>query len=136
MGFAPNDADSRNRASSALKSSPVSVIERVCRTYLFPAGMVDEHDDPEQTHSGEPAVKEPPARSQSLPSYERAIGINKALSSSNVNVQSDPTPTVLSMEIAVGKATLNGVPLPIELGHVRPCTWYTDKPRIATIYIE
>ena len=68
LGFAPNDADSRNRASSALKSSPVEDIDLVCSTYLFPAGMVVEHDDPAQTHSSDPAIKEPPARSQSLPS--------------------------------------------------------------------
>jgi hypothetical protein len=79
--------------------------------------MVVEHSDPEHTHSGELEMKDPPARSQSLPSYERAIGMNKPLLSSNVNVQSDPTPTVLSIEMVVGTVKLNGVPLPIEDGH-------------------
>ncbi len=80
--------------------------------------MIDEQVLPSQTHSGEVAMNEPPARSQLLPSYDRAMGMNKLFSISNVNVHSDPTPLVLSIAIVVGTVTLNGVDVPIVLGHV------------------
>ena len=73
---------------------------------------------PSQTHSGEVAMNEPPARSQLLPSYDRAMGMNKPFSICNVNVHNDPTPLVLSMAMVVGAVILNGVFLPIVLGHV------------------
>ena len=79
---------------------------------------MDEQVVPSQTHSGEVAINEPPARSQLLPSYDRAMGMNKLFSISNVRVHNDPTPLVLSMAIVVGAVILNGVFLPIVLGHV------------------
>ena len=63
IGLAPNDADSRNRANSALKSR-VADVDRVCNTYRLPGGIIDVQLLPEQTHSGALAMNDPPARSQ------------------------------------------------------------------------
>ena len=75
-------------------------------------------------------MKEPPARSQSFPSYERAIGMNDPSSNSNVNVHRDPALTVLSMTIVVvACVTLKGCPFWIVAGHVLVSTWPLDAPR-------
>jgi hypothetical protein len=122
-GVAPNDADSKKRATS-VGILDVMDNDRVANTYLFPGGMMVVQvvlplAGVLQTHSGEFAMNDPPARSQSFPSYERAMGTNRPLSNSNVNVHNDPIPFVFSITTVVGAVTLNGVSLLIVFGQVK-----------------
>jgi hypothetical protein len=118
VGVTPNDADSRNRAISALLLRDPDT-DLVVSTYLTPGGIVEVQLPPLHVHSGKVLVKAPLARSQLLPSYDRATGTSNPLSSSNVRVHNDPTPTVFEIVILVVEVTLIGGCFDTVLGQVR-----------------
>jgi hypothetical protein len=118
VGVAPNDADSRNRATSALLLREPDT-DLVVSTYLLPGGIVEVQVPPLHVHSGKEAVKVPPARSQSFPSYDRATGMNNPLSISSVKVHSDPIPLVFEIVTFVALVILIGGCFDTVLGQVR-----------------